>query len=79
MNQNLFTNTSLETHNHPLNYMTLLKAGIRVCASQKENTSLGPVIKSFGVSPLKKDPKPSLRIMFETIRKPPSGFSKFLF
>jgi hypothetical protein len=50
-----------------------------VCASQKENTSLGPVMRSFGVRPLKNDVKPSCFIMLETIRKPLSGFSKFLF
>src|ERR1700712_2015990 len=60
-------------------YMILLKAGINVCASQKENTSLGPVIKSFGVNPLKNDVYPSCLTIFATIRNPLSGFSKFLF
>lgn len=59
--------------------MILLKAGINVWASQNENTSLGPVIKSFGVRPLKNEVGPSIFIMLEMIRKPLSGFSKFLF
>jgi hypothetical protein len=59
--------------------MILLKAGIRVCANQNENTNFGPVIKSFGVSPLKNDVYPSCFAMFATIRNPLSGFSKFLF
>lgn len=63
----------------PPPYITLLKAGINVCASQKEKTSLGPVMSSLGVRPLKKEVKPSLRIMLETMRKPLSGLSKFLF
>ena len=50
-----------------------------VCASQNENTSFGPVIKSFGVRPLKKLVKPSFLIILETIRKPLSGLSKFRF
>jgi hypothetical protein len=70
-------------------------AGISVWASQKEKTSFGPVIRSyvnvsycifhhgkkltFGVKPLKKLLKPSFFIIFPTILKPPSGFSKFLF
>lgn len=57
--------------------MTLLKAGIRVCANQKLKTSFGPVIKSLGVRPLKKLVIPSFFIMLETILKPLSGFSKF--
>lgn len=60
-------------------YSILLKAGISVCASQKEKTSLGPVMRSLGVRPLKKELKPSLRIILETILKPLSGLSKFLF
>jgi hypothetical protein len=59
--------------------MILLKAGIRVCASQKEKTSLGPVMRSLGVRPLKKEVKPSFFIMLDTILNPLSGFSKFLF
>ena len=59
--------------------MILLKAGIRVCASQNEKTSLGPVMSSLGVKPLKKDVKPSFFIMLDTILKPLSGLSKFLF
>jgi hypothetical protein len=59
--------------------MILLKAGINVCASQKENTSLGPVISSLGTRPLKKAGKPSCLAMFVRIRKPLSGFSKFRF
>jgi hypothetical protein len=60
-------------------YIIFPNAGISVCASQKEKTSLGPVISSFGVKPLKNDPKPSCFAMLETILKPLSGFSKFLF
>lgn len=60
-------------------HIILLNAGIRVCASQNEKTSFGPVIKSLGVRPLKKELNPSLRIMFDTILKPLSGLSKFLF
>jgi len=56
-----------------------LKAGISVWASQNEKTSLGPVIKSFGISPLKKEVIPSFFIILETILKPLSGLSKFLF
>lgn len=52
---------------------------MRVCASQKENVSLGPVISNFGVKPLKKLRNPSFFAMLATIRKPPSGFSKFRF
>lgn len=59
--------------------MTLPKAGMRVWANQKENTSLGPVISSLGVKPLKKDVMPSFFIMLDTILIPLSGFSKFLF
>jgi hypothetical protein len=59
--------------------MILPNAGISVCASQKENTSLGPVMRSLGVSPLKNEVKPSCFIMLEMILKPLSGFSKFLF
>ena len=50
-----------------------------VWASQNEKTSLGPVIRSLGVSPLKNDVGPSFFIMLEMILKPPSGLSKFLF
>jgi hypothetical protein len=50
-----------------------------VWANQKEKTSLGPVIRSFGVSPLKKLVNPSFLIIFDTILKPLSGLSKFLF
>lgn len=53
--------------------------GIKVCASQNENTNFGPVISSFGVNPLKNDIKPSFRAILDTMRKPLSGFSKFLF
>ena len=60
-------------------YKTLSNAGISVCANQKLNTSFGPVISSFGVKPLKKLVNPSFRAMFDTILKPDSGFSKFLF
>lgn len=60
-------------------YITLLNAGINVCASQKLKTNLGPVINSFGVRPLKKLLKPSFFIMFLTILKPLSGLSKFRF
>lgn len=60
-------------------YIILPNAGMSVCASQKEKTSLGPVISSFGVSPLKNDVGPSCFIMLDTILKPLSGFSKFLF
>lgn len=62
-----------------LTYIMLLKAGISVCANQKEKTSLGPVMRSLGVSPLKNEPKPSLRAILVRILKPLSGFSKFLF
>jgi hypothetical protein len=60
-------------------YIILPNAGIRVCASQKEKTSLGPVMSSLGVRPLKNEVMPSCFIMLETILKPLSGFSKFLF
>ena len=60
-------------------YITLLNAGISVCASQKLNTSFGPVINNFGVSPLKKLVNPSFFIMLPTILNPLSGFSKFRF
>lgn len=59
--------------------MTLLKAGMSVWASQKEKTSLGPVIKSLGVRPLKKLLGPSFFSMFETILNPLSGLSKLRF
>lgn len=59
--------------------MTLPNAGIRVWANQKEKTSLGPVMSSLGVRPLKKDEMPSVFIMLDTILMPLSGFSKFLF
>lgn len=67
------------SYKHRSLYMILPNAGIRVCASQKEKTSLGPVMRSLGVRPLKNDVKPSCFIMFDTILKPLSGFSKFLF
>lgn len=60
-------------------HKTLSKAGISVCASQNENTSFGPVMRSLGVSPLKKLVTPSFFIMLPTILNPLSGFSKFLF
>ena len=60
-------------------YITLLNAGINVCANQKLNTNFGPVINSFGVNPLKKLVKPSFLIMLLTIRKPLSGLSKLRF
>ncbi len=60
-------------------HSTLLKAGINVCANQKLNTSFGPVISSFGVSPLKKEPNPSFLAILLKILNPLSGFSKFLF
>lgn len=60
-------------------HTTCPKAGIKVCANQKLNTSLGPVMSSFGVNPLKKLVIPSLRSMLPTMRNPDSGFSKFLF
>jgi hypothetical protein len=59
--------------------MTLPKAGMRVWANQKEKTSLGPVMSSLGVRPLKKEVMPSFFIMLDTILMPLSGFSKFLF
>jgi hypothetical protein len=59
--------------------MTLLKAGIKVCASQNEKTNLGPVINNFGTSPLKNAGNPSCFIMLETMRNPLSGLSKFRF
>ena len=59
--------------------MILPKAGIKVCASQKLKTNLGPVIKSFGVRPLKKLVGPSFFIIFPSILKPDSGLSKFRF
>lgn len=40
---------------------------------------MGPVIRSLGVRPLKKEVKPSFFAMLEMMRKPLSGFSKFLF
>jgi len=55
------------------------KAGIRVCASQKEKTSFGPVMRSFGTKPLKKLVIPSFFIILLTILKPLSGLSKFRF
>lgn len=60
-------------------YKTLLNAGINVCASQKEKTSFGPVMSSFGTNPLKNDEAPSFFAMFATILNPLSGFSKFRF
>ena len=63
----------------PTPYITLLNAGINVCANQKLNTNFGPVINSFGVSPLKKLVMPSFFIMLLTIRKPLSGLSKLRF
>lgn len=68
----MFTNTARI-------YIILPNAGISVCASQKEKTSLGPVMSSLGVSPLKKEVNPSFFIILDTILKPLSGFSKFLF
>jgi hypothetical protein len=59
--------------------MTLLNAGINVCASQNEKTSLGPVMSSFGTSPLKKADAPSLRAMLVRMRQPLSGLSKLRF
>jgi hypothetical protein len=59
--------------------MTLLKMGISVCASQKEKTSFGPVIKSFGTRPLKNADGPSCLAMLERMRNPLSGLSKFRF
>ncbi len=50
-----------------------------VCASQKLNTSFGPVMSSFGVNPLKKLVIPSFFIMLLTILNPDSGFSKLRF
>ena len=50
-----------------------------VCASQKENTSLGPVISSLGTRPLKKAVGPSFFAILARMRKPDSGFSKFRF
>jgi hypothetical protein len=55
------------------------KAGIKVWASQKEKTNLGPVMSSLGTSPLKKAAGPSFLAMLERIRKPLSGLSKFRF
>ena len=52
---------------------------MRVWANQKEKTSLGPVMSSLGVRPLKKEPMPSFFIMLDTILMPLSGLSKFLF
>lgn len=66
-------------HGQLTNYIILPNAGISVCANQKENTSLGPVMSNLGVSPLKKEVNPSCLIMLDTILKPLSGFSKFLF
>ena len=57
---------------HGLAHMILLKAGMSVCASQKLNTSFGPVMSSFGVSPLKKLETPSYRNMFPMTLKPDS-------
>ena len=84
------------TPKQPIYYRRALSnAGINVCASQKEKTSLGPVMSSyvcrqlrakglwvtlaFGVNPLKKLVKPSFFIMLPTMRKPLSGFSKLRF
>ena len=50
-----------------------------VCASQKLNTSFGPVMSSLGVRPLKKLDKPSCRAILLKIRKPLSGLSKLRF
>ncbi len=60
-------------------YTILSKAGIKVCASQKLNTNLGPVMSSFGVKPLKKLEKPSFLAMLDRILNPLSGLSKFRF
>lgn len=60
-------------------YTIVPKNGIRVCASQKLKTSLGPVISILGVRPLKKDVMPSFFIILPIILKPLSGFSKLRF
>lgn len=60
-------------------YSILLKAGIRVWASQKLKTNLGPVINSLGVRPLKKAVMPSFLAMLEMMRRPDSLASKFWF
>jgi len=52
---------------------------MRVCASQKLKTSLGPVIRSLGVRPLKNEVKPSCLAMLEMMRKPDSLASKLRF
>ena len=62
-----------------LNYNTLLYAGISVCANQKLKTNFGPVIRSLGVSPLKKLVKPSFLTILPTILNPLSGLSKLRF
>jgi len=59
--------------------MTLLKAGMRVCASQKEKVSFGPVMSSFGTRPLKNADGPSCRSMSLMILTPVSLASKFRF
>ena len=67
------------TDSRPCNQTTLLNAGISVCANQKLKTSFGPVMRSLGVNPLKKELNPSLRAIFRNIVNPLSGFSKFRF
>ena len=72
--------SSLDALRLPLpSHMILSKAGIKVCANQKLNTSFGPVINNFGVRPLKKLVMPSFLIILPTIRNPLSGFSKLRF
>jgi hypothetical protein len=74
-----YTTGRLKTINKRSVYTTWPNAGISVCASQKLNTSLGPVISSLGVSPLKKLARPSFRAMLLKMRTPDSGFSKLRF
>jgi len=60
-----------------LAYMTLPKAGMSVCANQKEKTSLGPVMRSLGTRPLNSAVGPSVAIMRPNTVKPEVLVSKF--
>lgn len=58
---------------------SLANMGIKVWAIVKEKTSLGATTRIFGVKPLKKAVKPSLRSRSRTIVTPPTLESKLWF
>lgn len=62
-----------------MTYITLLNAGISVCANQKLNTNFGPVMSSFGTSPLKNAVGPSCLAMLLIILNPDCASSKLRF